>query len=677
MKRLRLPPAALALFGVAALLRVAYLLQNRSNPFFAHPIIDGWEYLARARAILADGILWDQVPIHAPLYPTLLAGLFAVVGENFTVLYAIQHGLGLATLFLVSRIARDGFGPGAGLLALALGALSWVPIYYEGQVLSEPLVAFLLAAATLLLLRSGAAGTDTSRGPGPRRAGRRGDVLAAAAGLVLGLAVITRANVLPLLPVAAGWLAVTAGRSKRRRAVWLLAAAAIVILPVTLQNYRASGSLVLVQANGGFNFYLANRPEAQAAHSLRPGVAWRRLAREGERAFPDDDAARDRYWRDRGRAFLTQHPTRVASWMVQRLTLFTTDAEVGTSQDPQWHRAQFPALRWAPLGAGWAMAATLFGLALWLRRRTVSRNGVLLALLGVTYVAALLFFPYFSRYRYPGLVLIWTFGGAGIAAGALLWRSAAPTARAGLLAGAAALLAFTLLDPFRLTPPPLVRIEYQLGRVAGQRGDAAAAVAHYRNALAESPADPDVLNNLGLMLDLTGQPNEAREFLADALRIAPDHVEARMNLAALDREAGRAEEALRGYERAVQDDPRKFDAVNALAALYLEQGRGDDALRLFRQASALRPSDRGAADQLGRLLLQSGQWDEARAHFERMAARNSTRAPGLVGLARLEAQAGRFDRAESLAREAAATEPDLAEAQTLLEQIRAHRAQAR
>ena len=59
------------LLGFAAFVRLFYVAQNRHSPFFTHPIIDGAEYVARARAILADGPGWDHVPIHAPLYPSL------------------------------------------------------------------------------------------------------------------------------------------------------------------------------------------------------------------------------------------------------------------------------------------------------------------------------------------------------------------------------------------------------------------------------------------------------------------------------------------------------------------------------------------------------------------------------------------------------------------------------
>jgi Flp pilus assembly protein TadD len=641
------------LLGAAALLRLAYLLQNRHSPFFDHPIIDGWEYVARARVILDGGLLWDHVSIHAPLYPVLVALVFAATDGSFLALYALQHALGLATLLLVHRITGRAFGPLAANAALALAALSWVPVYYEGHPLAEALATFLVAAATVQLLRADEGGW--------RRA--------AAAGAILGLAAITRANVLAVAPLAAAWLA---GGPRRRvaRAASFLGAVALVILPVAVQNFRAEGDFVLIQANGGFNFYLAHNPDADGVHYLRPGWAWRRALREGERAAPEGPAARDRYWTRRALAYIADEPGRTIALLGKRLALFVSDCEIGTSEDPAWYRARFPALRWAPLGAGWATAFALLGIAAWRRRDRPSRPGVLLALLLLGHVATLLFFPYFSRYRVPALPFVWALGGAGAAAWAGAWIASGGRRRAALAVVLLGLLAATILDPPRLCPGSIVRIDYQLGRVAAQRGDAAAALGHFRDALRESPGDPDVLNNLGLVLDLLGEDGEARAHYLAALARAPDHAEALRNLAALDRDEGRIEEAVRGYEAAVREEPGESDAWNALGALYLETGRTDDALAAFRRAFELRPSDPYPAGNLGKVLLGAGRVEEARAHFERLRKKRPTRVTGLLGLARCETAAGRTEGAESFVREALRLEPAHAEARRMLEELR-------
>ncbi|MBZ0267816.1 glycosyltransferase family 39 protein, partial [bacterium] len=151
---MRTSRAVPALLGIAALVRLFYVAQNRHSPFFTQPIIDGAEYVARARAILADGLGWDHVPIHAPLYPSLVAGVFGATDGSFLALIVLQHVLGLATLFLLHRVARAAFGETAALVALGLGALSWAPVYFEGQPISEPLVTFLLMLSAWLLLRA-------------------------------------------------------------------------------------------------------------------------------------------------------------------------------------------------------------------------------------------------------------------------------------------------------------------------------------------------------------------------------------------------------------------------------------------------------------------------------------------------------------------------------------------
>ena len=92
----------------------------------------------------------------------------------------------------------------------------------------------------------------------PRGRGRGGSAGAAlASGLLWGLAVLTRETVLYFVPVAAVWLA-WRRRGGARRAAWLVAAAALVVVPWTVRNWRVFDAFVPVSTSGALNLWQGN-----------------------------------------------------------------------------------------------------------------------------------------------------------------------------------------------------------------------------------------------------------------------------------------------------------------------------------------------------------------------------------------------------------------------------------
>jgi len=65
-----------------------------------------------------------------------------------------------------------------------------------------------------------------------------------------------------------------------------------------------------------------------------------------------------------------------------------------------------------------------------------------------------------------------------------------------------------------------------LAIVAAKRGDYAAAITHWQQALAIDPGDYQTLFNLGDLLIRTGRPDEARPYWERYVRNAPPRLEA-------------------------------------------------------------------------------------------------------------------------------------------------------
>lgn len=217
------PSAALGMAGGLLLLslavRLVYLEHSADNPFFSAPVVDAHSYSAQARQ-LAEGAWVGTKPFwQPPLYPYILAAIYAVSGDLFWTPRFIQFLLGAASCALVFGLGRQVFGTRVGLLAGGMACLYGPSIYFEGELLPTALAVFLNLLLIFILLRPG-----------------RGWKQALAAGLVQGLAILAVPNAAVLAFCACLWYWKSAERAVRSKLAWCLlfaAAASAVVGAVT------------------------------------------------------------------------------------------------------------------------------------------------------------------------------------------------------------------------------------------------------------------------------------------------------------------------------------------------------------------------------------------------------------------------------------------------------------
>jgi hypothetical protein len=183
-----------ALLALAAAQRIVYVGESEALPFLDAPLFDSAVYQHQAEAILAGRFDDPTLVAFGPLYGWFLAAF------GLTALYA-QLALGLGTALLVERIAAR-HSAIAGVVALGLWIGYAVPLFYEAKVMSETLGLFLTVAAVAVYT-------------GPRF--ERAEPLAGVgAGALLGLATLTRANLLFSLPFFALFALAPRGDEGRR-----------------------------------------------------------------------------------------------------------------------------------------------------------------------------------------------------------------------------------------------------------------------------------------------------------------------------------------------------------------------------------------------------------------------------------------------------------------------------
>jgi 4-amino-4-deoxy-L-arabinose transferase-like glycosyltransferase len=239
---------ALTIAFVAGLvIRMVLLVNTRT---LATRIVDEQQYSQIARSLVAgNGFAWGPgrpTSIRPPLYPALLATVWAVSPDNLQAVRILQILLGLATAMLVYLLGSQVYGPTVGALAAAGFWLYPSFIFFNFLVLTETLFTFLLVAFVLLTVVL----VQTPRA-----------WIALACGLTLGLAALTRSILWPLPLILCPLLAVLIRAPFARRVALpclVLAGYVTVVAPWAIRNTRLQGVVTIVDTMGGINLRMGN-----------------------------------------------------------------------------------------------------------------------------------------------------------------------------------------------------------------------------------------------------------------------------------------------------------------------------------------------------------------------------------------------------------------------------------
>lgn len=318
--------------------------------------------------------------------------------------------------------------------------------------------------------------------------------------------------------------------------------------------------------------------------------------------------------------------------------------------------------RWDAIAIGWLPLLTALAIvaAFWGMRRHCRGPLAIALLFGGTLFPALGFFDVYpfqysyvaDHFQYLASIAIFAGVGHGLTIGLGKLKSPVPRLREGL--AVALLLTLGILSwrqaheyrdnitLYRATlakNPACWMAAYNLGLEYANRGDFAAAVPLYRDALRLKPDYAEVHSNLGLaLLNLGAPPQEALTEFETALQLKPSLWQTRANLAnVLMSTPGREPEALAHYWRAVIEQPTTgWLRLNLGYALQTDPARRAAALRQFQIALTLQPHYWEAEYSIAHLLLSwPGREREAIPHLETVRRLNPGFEPARQLLERL------------------------------------------
>ena len=629
-------------FAIALIVRLIYVWQIRSMPFFDAPIIDAEMYDLKAIKILQSAA--EKKPFYqAPLYSYFLALIYRIFGHDYLVPRLLQSAIGAINCVMVALIGKRLFGGREGLLAGCIAALYGPLIHFEGELLRPVLIIF-FGLSTILCILSWSEDRP---------------IWAAIAGLLMGLSAITRENILIVLPVIVIYLWMSSKQSRWHAPVLLIALTIIPIIPVTVYNYKKSGDLVPVSTQGGMNFYVGNSAHSDRLTGLQPGIEWKKMAFSSrEELGPDPKPSEFQSWFiKKALKDIYQSPTEWIGKLVKKLYLVFYGEELTPNSNLDLYRERSSLLRilifkCGPLFIPFGLLFPFFVLGI--GAKGAHRDKWLLIGFIIAYSLSLMLFHVRARYRVPIVPLMIPFAAAGI----LYLIKQIKIQDLQKIAHCLFFLAFFAV----LVNAPLVNVSfakrfptnYFLGLALCKKGHDELALEEFEKGLEKDPHFPELRKVYGHTLIRLGRLEEGLEQITMARDLAPDYAPIRKDLGKLYQEKAEKlqvristrsndnsaiideaelleeirqlqEIAIKEYEAAEEDDPYDESIKYELALLYDRAGYHDKFKRKLKEYAEQQM--KGNSDYaLGLVLDQLGRLDEAVIHYTAALERSSDKA---------------------------------------------------
>jgi tetratricopeptide (TPR) repeat protein len=608
------------IFLAAFILRLIYILQYKSNPSFYNPIVDEQWHLGWAKEIIGGNFWGNEIYFRGPLYPYFLALLLKMTGSSILwsrILQIIIPSFSAAMIYLLGEklISRK-----AGIIAgLALAAYGTM-IFYDTMFLLEVLFILLNLIAFYLLMKN-------------KGASRKHSWLLA--GFILGLAAITRPNILLLVPFLLIWIYFslpTIKEIKRRLLIILIYLAGIFapILCVTARNYIIGGETVLISSQGGVNLYIGNNPDAEGLTMLMPEVRldetlpWTEFraavhkAAEAEAGRTLKVGEESSFWTKKAIDFIKGNPGKFLGLTFRKLVYFFVGFENSDNGDIYFSRnnsSLYAALLWDKIiyfPFGLVLPLGIIGMiAGWKKRKEYA----LLYIFIIGYIPTVILFLVTARHRLPVIPFILLFAALAVIS-AIEYIKKRNWRKIGLYAGIfVVLLVLCNRTYFDLGFQNEAQIHFNQALAYEKQGDLLGAEKEYRAALESNPYSPVALTNLGFIQYRQGRMAEALNNYILAVRSDSTYAQAYNNIGLVYESRNDIERALEFYKRAININPDLYQAYLNIGDIYLNQ---DDLIKAelsYLQAKEVAPQKAEPLFKLGGLYGRNKEYARAEEAF--------------------------------------------------------------
>ena len=593
----------LAVLVLAIVVRLIYLWVYQSLPEWDQLTVDNNYHHHWAQSIADGNIIGDTTYFRAPFYVFCLGMLYSVFGISLWVGRIFGAAIGIVSVLMTFLLGRRIANARVGTVAAVIHAVYPIVLYFEAELLLDPLFTLLLQVALYRLL----IWLETKK-PGE----------ALIVGLILGLAAITRPTVLVLVPPLL--IAVIIFRRSIPKYVTQLAllviGLGIVITPVFVRNLAVAGDPVLISSQGGINFYIGNNSKADGVSAVLPepmGHNWQlsQIKFEAEQATghnlkPGEISS---YWALQGWQWIANNHSDFVMLYLEKLYRNFANRDISNNRDLKNFSEHHPILKYNPFCFAALLGFAVVGIIL--RRRNVSVQLVLWLILFYTTAGAFFFFS--SRFRLPLLPYFFILASIGFSDFITTPHHKKKTIiyRGTIVAG------ITILSCLPLIPLPAGSAPYSnisVGLYHFARGNYTAALEHHQQSMLIDSTFPEVNLNVGACFLRLGDVDSARYYFEREIKFHPDLPKAYSNLASVSLIEGKLGEAIILASQAVKLRP--YDVTGhslLLRSLFSDSSTGDFAcLEAVHQAAKATGDDIYLLNEASVLLTERGMINAAR-----------------------------------------------------------------
>ncbi len=611
-KHARLPafPLLLALaFSVSLIIRIVYLFQVTSSPIFMGLSADSREFDTFAQHIVEGSFFHKDAIFLSPFYPLFLAAIYFVFGHSHAPVIWIQGLLDVLNCILIFYVSSRTFNRPVGIIASILYSFYSLTIFYTGVLLEPTATLFFL-----LLFLSAMAYAEKNENM----------KVFFVSGIALAIVFSARPNVILFFILLPAWfffcLKTRLGIAGAAKSCLLFCCGFfLIIFLITYRSHVISGKFTPFSAQGGFNFYLGNNPEANGVFISPYGIADTAVTqikesilyaeKETGRALTPHEASE--YWQKKGIDFIVNHPGSAIALWVKKTILFWRHEEPALNINYEFSRQFIPVLKLPLLSFGLISPLALLGIGLVLKRR---ENAFLILLFIVAYMGSVVLFFMSDRYRLPAVPCLM------IMAAYSLWSLKQMLIRGGMKSLG---IIFAILIILFI----LVNRNFSYFSFLDSRSVA--------------------FSNLGSVYFNEGQYQNAEKEFLKAIEVNPKNINAHRNLATTYTRMNLYDKALQEYQKALSLDKANYEIHFSIGSIYQNQGQYDLAIQEYEETLALNPKHEGAYQNLGNIYYHLGQMEKAKEYFEKAIAINMENDTAYNNLGSVYFHLGQVDKAMS------------------------------
>lgn len=607
--------------------------------------LDPQVYVEWGRRIAAGDWIGKDVFTGMPLYAYFLGLIFLIFKNSISAAVAVQLFMSSLNCLLIFIIGKRLFNLRIGFIAGLISCLYLPFLFNDAMLTSSILITTLNLLALYLLL---CFEKKISWG------------YICTAGIVLGLAALSRASALLFLPCIMLWIIFAFRNLNLRKrlafslVLFLYAFAAI--LPVSMRNYLLTGEKILITPYGGINFYIGNNPAADGMFSPPRG-----MRRDSPGLIEDAQKIAEKisgkkltlaetsdFWVKNTLGLIAQNPGTFSKLIARKFLYFWNGYEIPDVSNYYFIKRFVPLLRWpffsfvviGPLG--------LLGLALSFNKR---RDIFIIYVFLLSYIVSIILFFINARYRLTIVPLVIIFSAFALDK---LFEILHKHKYKPLMKYLLLLAAFAL---FVNIGAGIKRADYSvsydnLGIALYGQGKIEEAREAFLKSIEIAPDYAEAYNNLGTIYFEQDDKEKAKEYFQRALDLQPGHPVFRQNMALVDGWIPPVEEApssaaafieqIKGmdktaeeYKAVLERDPHDTTARVNLANIYLRLNKLDEALEEYKRALEEDPDLLLAHYNLGILYFKRKEFNAARKEWKAVLGLDPDFAPAKEALEKL------------------------------------------